>query len=277
MNIYQIGFTMKHEEFFRKHPVFTGEELERHLSATGKSGHRTRESLLNYHRKTGHVVLIRRGLYAVIPPGADPDLYPVDPFLVAAKLTKDAVLSYHTAMEVHGRAYSVREHLTYSAARPVAPVTFRSRIFRGVKFPQALSRAGKEDFAVIEVDRAGLEVRLTSLERTLVDVLDRPDLSGSWEEIWRSLESVEFFDLDKVVEYTLLLGNATTTAKVGFFLEQHRESLMVEEYHLKPLHDHRPRQPHYLDSSSRTSGKLVAKWNLIVPVALIERTWGEVL
>ena len=268
---------MKHETFFRKHPVFTGEELKRHLSALGKIGPRTRESLLNYHSNTGHVILIRRGLYAVIPAGADPDSYPVDPFLVAAKLTTDGVLSYHTALEVHGYAYSTREHLTYSATSPVSPVTFRSHVFRGVKFPLALCRAGKVDFGVITIDRAGLEVRVTSLERTLVDVLDRPDLSGSWEEIWRSLEGIEFFDLDHVVEYALLLGNATTIAKVGFYLEQHRESLMVEESHLKPLHDHRPRQPHYLDSSHRKSGKLVADWNLVVPVDLFERTWGEVL
>jgi predicted transcriptional regulator of viral defense system len=268
---------MKHEKFFRKHPVFTGEELNDHLSTTGKIGPRTRESLLEYHRKTGHVILIRRGLYAVIPTGADPDSYPVDPFLVAAKLATDGVLSYHTALEVHGYAYSIREHLTYSAARPVSPVTFRSHVFRGVRFPLALCRAEKEDFGIITVDRAGLEVRVTCLERTLVDVLDRPDLSGSWEEIWRSLEAIEFFDLDQVIEYALLLGNATTVAKVGFFLEQHRESLMVEENHLKPLQDHRPRQPHYLDSSNRTSGKLVANWNLVVPVELFERTWGEVL
>ena len=88
-----------------------------------------------------------------------------------------------------------------------------------------------------------MRLRVTNLERTLVDVLDRPGLSGSWEEIWRSLESVEFFDLDKVVEYALLLGNATTAAKVGFFLEQHRETLMVEDRHLKELQVP-ARQPH---------------------------------
>lgn len=53
--------------------------------------------------------------------------------------------------------------------------------------------------------------------------------------VWRSLESVEFFDLDHVIEYTLLLNNATTTAKVGFYLQQHRETLMVEELHLARL------------------------------------------
>ncbi len=109
------------------------------------------------------------------------------------------------------------------------------------------------------------------------DVLDRPDLSGSWEEIWRSLESVGFFDLDKVVEYALLLGNATTGAKVGFFLEQHREPLMVEDRHLKALHDMCPRQPHYWDRSRRKSGRLVSEWNLVVPREVLERAWGDVL
>jgi predicted transcriptional regulator of viral defense system len=118
-------------------------------------------------------------LYAVIPKGADPDSHQVDPFLVAAKLTTDAVLSYHTALEVHGYAYSIREQLNYSSARSVSPVTFRSHVFRGVKLPQALCRAGKEDLGAIAVDRSGLEVQVTCLERTLLDVLDRPDLSGS--------------------------------------------------------------------------------------------------
>ncbi len=106
-----------------------------------------------------------------------------------------------------------------------------------------------------------------------MDVLDRPDLSGSWEEIWRSLESIEFFDLDKVVEYAILLGNATTGAKVGFFLEQHRELLMVEYRHLKLLNDMRPRQPHYLDRAKRKSGRLVSEWNLVVPREVFERSW----
>ena len=127
------------------------------------------------------------------------------------------------------------------------------------------------------MDRSGMEVRVTSLERTMVDVLNRPYLSGGWEEIWRSLESVEFFDLDMVVEYTLLLENATTAAKVGFFLEQHRELLMVDEKHLKSLHVLRPRQPHYLDRDKRRSGRLVSGWNLVIPIEVLERSWEEVL
>jgi len=267
---------VKHDEFFRKHPVFTGEELALHLSALGKVGERGQEALLAYYQKTGRLVRVRRGLYAVVPAGANSESYPVDPYLIAAKLTRDAFLSHHTALGFHGRAYSVQERFIYTAARPLGQLTFRSYVFRGAKHPDALQREGKESFGVLTAERAGVELRVTSLERTLVDVLDRPDLSGSWEEIWRSLESVEFFDLDKVVEYALLLKNSTTTAKVGFFLEQHREPLMVETRHLEALRAHRPRQPHYIDRAKRKSGRLVSEWNLVVPMDVYERTWSEV-
>jgi predicted transcriptional regulator of viral defense system len=132
-------------------------------------------------------------------------------------------------------------------------------------------------FGVTRRKRSGVDLRVTSLERTFVDVLDRPDLTGSWEEIWRSLESVEFFDLDQVVEYALLLENATTTAKVGFFLEQHRETLMVDDVHLDPLRKLCPRQPHYLTRGKRRGCRWVKEWNLMIPIDILNRSWGEVL
>jgi hypothetical protein len=86
---------------------------------------------------------------------------------------------------------------------------------------------------------------------------------------------VEFFDLDKVTAYVQHLGNATTAAKVGFFLEQHREGLMVDEAHLKALRDLRPQRPHYLERSRRKAGRFVAAWNLVVPQEVYERSWEE--
>ena len=80
-----------------------------------------------------------------------------------------------------------------------------------------------------------------------------------------------------MIEYTLLLQNATTAAKVGFFLEQHRESLMVEEKYLKPLRNACPKQPHYMDRNKRKAGRFMPGWNLIVPQEVFERTWAEVL
>jgi hypothetical protein len=83
--------------------------------------------------------------------------------------------------------------------------------------------------------------------------------------------------LDQVVEYVLLLENATTASKVGFFLEQHREALMVDDVHLNPLRKLRPRQPHYLIRGKRKGGRWVKDWNLMVPPEIQNRSWGEVL
>ena len=137
--------------------------------------------------------------------------------LVASRLAPDAVLAYHTALSFHGRAHSVAERFVFLTATRSRPLAFRTWQFRPVSFTKALCRAHEEFFAVQETERSGLPVRVTTLERTLVDVLDRPDLGGGWEEIWRSLGTVEFFNLDRVIEYATLMDNATTAAKVGFF------------------------------------------------------------
>jgi len=78
-----------------------------------------------------------------------------------------------------------------------------------------------------------------------------------------------------VIEYARKLGSALTAARVGFFLEQHREPLMVEDSHLDALRALAPSQPRYLDSK-RESGKLVPGWNLVVPEKILNCTWAEV-
>ena len=267
---------LKHDVFFRQHPVFTGDELARHLARSGSHGVRTPERVLGYHIRSGGCGGCGRGCRGRLRPGVDGDTLPGGPILVAAKMTPDAVLSHHTVLEFHGRAYSVWQHFIYSAERPAETLTFRDQVFRGTKFPQALVRSGAEYHGVLTVERFGMPLRVASLERTLVDALDRPDLAGGWEEVWRSLEAVEFFDLDEVVEYAVLLGNATTTAKVGFFLDRNREPMMVEQRHLKALRDRRPGQPHYLDRSRRGGAKLVPEWNLMVPEEVLMQSWADV-
>jgi len=97
----------------------------------------------------------------------------------------------------------------------------------------------------------------------------------SWEEIWRSLELVEFFNTDMVVDYALLLKNAGTVAKVGFFLEQHRAPLMVPDACLETLATHIPKSPRYMSKAHDEPARLAKRWNLIVPEEILTRAWEE--
>ncbi len=268
---------MKLNQFLSQHAVFTVDELDRFLTARGTGNPSTRKSLLTYYRNQGRLVPVRRGLWATVPVGGDPMSNPVEPYLIAAKMSSDAVLAYHTALEFHGKAYSVHTSLHYLSAQKSLPLKFQSHEYRRASIPHRLREKGNELFGVHTHNRSGVELRVTNLERTFVDVLDRPDLTGSWEEIWRSLESVEFFDLDQVLEYVFLLKNSTTAAKVGFFLEQHRDTLMIDDTHLNSLRNLRPRQPHYLARGKRNDCRWVKDWNLLIPHEILNKSWGEVL
>lgn len=258
--------------------VLTHEEVTEALGAKVPRRQRTKDSLVRYYQRAGRLLRARRGLYVVVPPGTgtNPETCPVDAHLLAAKAAPDAVLAYHTALELHGRAYTTFDRLYYLSSHQQRTWSFRQYVFQRVAFPVSLTSQGREAYGVQMVDHAGEQVRVTSLERTLVDVLHRPDLAGGHEEAWRSLESVEFFDLDRVVEYALFLNNATVVAKVGFFLEQHREPLMVDDAHLNVLRPHAPKQPHYLDRHTRGKTAFVRNWNLVVPREVMERSWQEV-
>lgn len=260
-------------EFFIKHLVFTLDEFKAFHAAEGNKSSRAVEGALAYYCKTGKLRRLRRGLYAVVNSA---ERFVPDSFLVASRMSKDAVLVHHTALEFHGRAYSFFNRFTYQTAFGNKLFSFHNYQFKAISVPAPLRKLEKANFGVISTEHKGLEVKVASLERTLVDVFNRPVYSGSWEEIWRSLESVEFFDLDLVLEYVKLLDNSTTAACVGLFLEKNKERLLVDDKYFDALRKLRPKQPHYFDRR-RQQGKLLKDWNLLVPEEILNKSWEEAL
>jgi predicted transcriptional regulator of viral defense system len=207
--------------------------------------------------------------------GAGATTFRVDPYLVASRLAEDAVVAYHSALQLLGKAHSQSQRLTYLTGRRAKPFSYQDTEFVPVLVPTALRKLPDLGGGLREERRQGLTVRVTGYERTMVDVLDAPQYGGSWEEIWRSLEGIEFVDLDFVVEYALRLGSALTVARVGFFLEQHKDELLVEDRHLEALRGRAPTQPQYFERRHRKGGKLLTRWNLIVPELILSRAWEE--
>jgi predicted transcriptional regulator of viral defense system len=262
-------------DFFATHPVFTHEAFVTAHTATGRSAH-TSNTLLRKHLAAGRILRVRRGLYATVPRGVDPSTTPVDPYLLATALTDDAVVAYHAALQFHGKTYSISRRFHYLTRSRARPFWFRGSEFVPVRAAPSLRALPDLGGGILDQPHAGGVVRVTTLERALVDVLDAPDKGAGWEEIWRSLESVEYFDLDAVIDYVRKLGSAVAAARVGFFLEQHREPLMVDDAHLERLRELGPKQPRYFDPKRRP-GKLVSPWNLVVPEQVLSRAWEEVL
>lgn len=263
--------------FFEQYPVFTQREYRQFLLSIGTTNPNTQRELLAYHLKKQHIMRIRRGFFASIPSSLRSSLenFPVSPYLIIGRIRGDAVIAYQSAFDFHGVSYSLHHQYLYISEHPVRPFEFNETQFVCLPFPNALLAQEAANFEVVSAEQQGLSIQVTSIERTIVDVLDRPNYGGGWEEIWRTAEHISILNLDNIIKYAGLLNNATIIAKLGFFLEQFKEQFNVDESILNYLESKKPSGTHYLERSKRESGKWLHRWNLIVPNYIIERAWEE--
>lgn len=98
--------TLKTDEFFLNHPVFSLDTFRR----AGERHGLTRTALgerVKYGLERGRLKLLAKRLCAVVPPGVPADDFAPDRVLVPTALAPDAVLAYHSALEALGFAHSV--------------------------------------------------------------------------------------------------------------------------------------------------------------------------
>ena len=270
------GIGVDHEAFLAVEPVFTGSELvaflaDREVARPVETARRLEEGWL----RAGRVVAVRPDLFAVVTDGRDPARFQPMPSLVATKMAPDAVVSHHAALDFWGVSYSLWFDAVYSATDPAPAMVYGAMHYRGVRFPQRLIASGNQHYGVVEQTYADGTVRVTTMERTLVDTLADPDYGGSWDEIYQSLNRADSIDVATVAAYCQLRdGGPALRAKVGFFLDQHRELWGIAASDLDqfrpPIF---PGRPYHLDPGDVPRPCFVEDWNLVVPVTVVERQW----
>ena len=194
--------------------------------------------------------------------------------LVATKMAPDAVVSHHSALDYWGISYSMWFDEVYSATNPAPSMVYGAMYYRGVRFPERLVESGNQHFGVAEESYAGGTVRVTTMERTLVDLLANPDFGGSWDEIWQSVGRADSIDVETVAAYCQMVdGGAALRAKVGFLLDQHRDEWGIEDDDLAPFRPPAGCAPVYLDPAPHPRCHYVREWHLMAPAEVLERKW----
>ena len=266
---------MKLDQFLYEHPVFTYRDFKKWKAKPRRISDLSLHMMLYYYVKKSKLLLLRRGLYAVIHPGFTSKTLKVDSYLIAAKASDDSVLGYHTALELHGVTYSSFEQFTFLTQQKIKPFEIANQRYQPVSFPSILIKNKKNLFGTEIINRQGLDIKITNISRTFVDVLDRIDLSGGLEEVCRSIENIVILNIDMVIKYCLMLENARLAAKVGFFLERRKGVFAVTDKQLKALLAVKPCSPQYLSINLRNDCQYVKKWNLMIPKQLLNKTWEE--
>lgn len=247
---------MSVQSYLEEHHVFSLDAFRRELGDG-----RTAYNLLVRAVQQGLADRVIRGVYVSRAgrfSGAEPD-----PYLVAATVAPDATMVYHSALELHGLAHSPTRRVQFESARPIAGFAYRDSEFQRYERPRALS-ATQGLQATTLVGRPGGVVRVTTRERTLVDCVNRMDLSGGLEEVSRSLAALPYVDASSVLAYLRELGSPTAVARTGWFLQQRAGDWYVSGEALDEMRGMLGRGPYFLTRDNE-AGHWTPSWRLYLP------------
>lgn len=207
----------------------------------------------------GDIERVRRGLYvATSGPGLDGSPDVADRYIIASKVREEYYLGFHTALELHGCAYSWFNSVTVclGPGAHFRPFEFQGTAYRPVL--TGLPRLGTE-----VIVRNGHQVRVSNPTRTFVDCLDRPHLAGGWEEVLKSLESLPGVRGDELVSILRAFDKRILFRKAGRVLELLGANMYYEGV-LETVEDVLRKevggQPLYMDR--RSPGPLDERWNV---------------
>jgi len=211
------------------------------------------------------VVRVRKGLYEIVPQEHMDDQKPAaDKFLLARKITHPYCLAYHSALELHGVANTA----TYNTVDLASPRQFRSFSYERVHYKWIPRR---ELTGTERTIWGNSQLTVTDREKTILDCIDRIDLAGGVEEVFKSLVSMKNINFHRLYDYATRERKKVLFHKLGFFLSRNeiRESWHLDDKELDSIRANLSSKVYYF-LTEKGSGRLERQWNLIVPVDLEE-------
>jgi len=202
---------MKYYEQLLSLGVFTFEDVK------GLTGNlKTASSLVTSYIKKGYIVKIKRNLYSAV--NLETKATVADKFKIGSSITKDAYISHHSALEFHGVGHQLFFEVYVSSG-----YQFRDFTFDGLTYRYVASKIG-EGVNTFKTNRG---VRVTDLERTVIDCLKDIDKAGGLEEVLQCLRLITFLDSEKLKKYLQLYNVQVLFQKAGYLLEHFKEALKL--------------------------------------------------
>jgi predicted transcriptional regulator of viral defense system len=260
MTITDANHPVSTAEFLGTHPVFNLEVARQQLP--GDARQRVAHAV-----EQGRVVRLRRELFAVVPPGQNPETFQPDQYLVMSHEREDAVLAGHSALELLGQAHSVWNKCVGYSNFGRSKFSIKGFGYEVVGHPTPLG-SQSNSLGVLESEHMGMPIRHLGPERSLIDGFHRPRLSGGVTELVLSLDGLRLLNLKLVEELLAIYKQKTLVGAVGWFLSRHQERFFVSDGLLQRLESKVPATPHYLERAAGRS-QLVKRWNVFVPLELM--------
>ena len=211
--------------------------------------------------KNKQIKKVRNGLYVSLD---QEGVVNVTKFEIASKISKTAVICYHSALEFYGLANQVFNDMVVGSLS-----RFNLFEFDGVEFSCKIIK-NYEQIIYKEIEK----VRVTSLERTIIDCIDNIDLAGGIDEILNALEQIKILDENKLLSVLKSYNQVLLYQKVGYILEQFKNELMISDDFFKECQKKLTNQVKYFLCDDYKNIVYNRKWHLMAPKNIKTRIYG---
>ncbi len=208
------------------------------------------------------IAKVRKGLYVVI--NARGELLATK-FEIACKITNDAFLCYHSALEFYGAANQVF-HMVMVGSRS----RFNSFNFLDIDY---IRKQPKNDYGIIYIERAC--VRVTSLERTVIDCIDDIDACGGIDELLSALGQIRILDEKELLGALDAYNCVLLYQKAGYILQHYQEKFGLSDAFFAECKRHLTKQVKYFLKDEYGEVEYNSEWRLMAPKNLISRIGGD--
>ena len=231
-----------------KAPVFTVDDVNKYYDNIDSA-----RSAIKRLIKEGMVAKIRNNMYTCI--SGETGVPVANRFQIASKITPTSYVSHHTAMEYYGITDQVYYDVYVSSE-----TSFREFEFGGYTYRYVASK----DMEGVETLALSGGIRITNLERTLVDSVKDMDKIAGIEEVLQDIESMKRMQEKRVLKYLDLLSNQFLYQKMGFLLSEHKEQMGLSDEFFDICKSQIGKSKRYL-TRDMSSGRYVNEWKLVIP------------
>lgn len=210
-------------------------------------------------RKKNNIAMIKPGFYAAVNPATG--LPYVSKFMIASRLTASSCVAYHSALEYYGLANQVYNNVYAASKENFNKFDFFDIEYERVKLPFSEG---------IDEVVSSVNIRITDIERTIVDCVDDIRLAGGIEEVLNALDFIKRLDETKILRYLSLYNKKSLYQKIGYILKQYQTELNLSDEFFSKCQKHVGKKCFYFLEDTLTFGKTVfsSEWNIMAPVSL---------
>lgn len=202
---------MKYYEQLVQLGCFSKNDVEK---LTGNSG--TAFSLLQNYKKNGYIEQVKRNLYVAISMETKQSV--ATRFQIASHIKPDAYITHHSAFEYYGYGNQVFREIYVASGNKFDSFSYDETSYQYI--------APRIDAGVAQ-GRDG--VRITDLERTVVDSLNDFERVAGLEEFLRCLDLIPSLDEKKLVFYLEKYDKNFLFQKAGYLLGYFQAAFQLSE------------------------------------------------